>query len=61
MKLYVNTDTQIRLLKEKGVSNNYIDEWEDVIVESIHNDLLQLWLYLAGELNYFVTKFFKIQ
>lgn len=51
VKLYVNTDNQIKKMKEQDMKSNYIDEWEDVLVESIHGDLAQIWFYLAGILN----------
>lgn len=49
--LYVNTDNRIKLLEEKGIRSNYIDEWNDVLMENIHCDLLQTWLYLADQLR----------
>ncbi|CAG9858317.1 unnamed protein product [Phyllotreta striolata] len=51
VNLYVNTDAQMRHLKEQKIPCSYIDEWEEILVESTHNDLLQIWLYLADQLN----------
>ncbi|XP_050511017.1 E3 ubiquitin-protein ligase listerin [Diabrotica virgifera virgifera] len=51
VSLYVNTDNKIKELKQKDVSSSFVDEWQDVLVESIHSDLLQTWLYLADKLK----------
>ncbi|KAG5874665.1 hypothetical protein JTB14_012946 [Gonioctena quinquepunctata] len=34
-----------------SVKSAYVDEWQDVLVETIHGDLAQLWLYLAEQLE----------
>ncbi|XP_018571354.1 E3 ubiquitin-protein ligase listerin isoform X2 [Anoplophora glabripennis] len=48
---YISTDNQIKLMKEQELKSSYIDEWRDVLVESIHSDLAQLWLYLAEQME----------
>ncbi|CAG9822593.1 unnamed protein product [Phaedon cochleariae] len=51
MKLYVNVDNQIKEIQNQSVKSNFIEEWKDVLVESIHCDLAQFWLYLAEQLE----------
>nr|XP_023024069.1 E3 ubiquitin-protein ligase listerin [Leptinotarsa decemlineata] len=51
VKLYVNIDSQVKKMKEQSIRISYIDEWEDVLVESVHGDLAQIWLYLAEQLE----------
>lgn len=46
--LYVKTEEQICKLQQEYENHNFVNEWRDVLVESIHADLAQLWLYLAG-------------
>ncbi|CAH0553483.1 unnamed protein product [Brassicogethes aeneus] len=47
--LFICTEKQIQKLTEESENNNYVSEWKDVLVESIHADLAQLWLYLAEQ------------
>ncbi|KAJ8985103.1 hypothetical protein NQ317_019789 [Molorchus minor] len=51
VSLFTNTDNQIQKIKEDNVKSDYIDEWEQILVESIHADLAQLWLNLAEKLE----------
>ncbi|CAH1975524.1 unnamed protein product [Acanthoscelides obtectus] len=51
VQLFINADNQIKGMKEDNVKSSYVSEWDDVLVESIHGDLAQLWLYLAEQLE----------
>ncbi|KAJ8918958.1 hypothetical protein NQ315_016860 [Exocentrus adspersus] len=48
---FINTDNQIKLMKAQELKHSCIDEWQDVLVESIHTDLAQLWFYLAEQME----------
>nr|CAH7760823.1 unnamed protein product [Callosobruchus chinensis] len=49
VQLFINADDQIKTMKDQNMKSSYVSEWDDVLVESIHGDLAQLWLYLAGK------------
>lgn len=43
------TDNQINSMIKRDLRSRYIDEWRDVLLETIHGDLAQIWLYLAEQ------------
>lgn len=47
-ELYVVTCARIAQLKEEQTDMIYANEWEDVLLEGIHADLAQIWIFLAG-------------
>lgn len=49
VKLFVTTDRKVKTLREQNVNNSFINEWDDVLYESIHDDFAVMWMYLAGE------------
>lgn len=51
-ELYIVTCTRIAQLKEEQTDLIYANEWEDVLLEGIHADLAQIWIFLAGNVIY---------
>ncbi|KAK9879336.1 hypothetical protein WA026_004187 [Henosepilachna vigintioctopunctata] len=47
--LLQNITTKIDILKESGTKKAFTKEWDDLFAEDIQNELIKLWLNLAGE------------
>lgn len=49
VKLFVTTDQKVKLCKEQNINISHIKDWENLLSETIHDDLAVMWMYLAGK------------
>ncbi|XP_066152599.1 E3 ubiquitin-protein ligase listerin [Euwallacea fornicatus] len=51
-ELFIKTCEKIKKLKSEKSESNYVEEWEDIIVENVHSQLAQIWLFFADYFNH---------
>lgn len=49
--LYIAICKKVAKLKETQDTASYAQEWTDLLFVGFHNDLVQLWIHLAGNIT----------